>query len=80
VNGLVSHASHANTKISGGGRVCSFFEKKRKRVGKRTRHPVVSNRVGQDFGQIEKDAAALVEDLNPRLDFKVLPHRTVERV
>lgn len=46
----------------------------------RTRCLVVSNRVGEDFCEIEEDPAAFVEHLDARFDFEVFAHGDVERV
>lgn len=43
-------------------------------------HLGVGDRVGQDLGQVEEDAAALVEDLDARVDFEVFADGGVERV
>ena len=43
-------------------------------------HLVVGDVIGEDLGQVEEDAAALVEDLDARLDLEVFAHRAVEGV
>ena len=43
-------------------------------------HLVVGDVLGQDLGQVEEDAAPLVEDLDARLDLEVFAHGAVQRV
>jgi hypothetical protein len=43
-------------------------------------HLDVSDLVGEDFGEVEEDAAALVQDLNARFDLEVFAHTLVEGV
>lgn len=43
-------------------------------------HLAVGDAVGEDLGEVEEDAAALVEDLDARVDLEVLADGGVERV
>jgi hypothetical protein len=43
-------------------------------------HLDIRDLVGENFGEVEEDAAALVEHLNARLDFKIFAYTLVERV
>lgn len=45
-----------------------------------TRHFVIGNGIGEDLGEVEKDATALVEDLDAGFDLEVLADAEVERV
>lgn len=43
-------------------------------------HLCVGDRVGEDLGQVEKDAATLVEDLDARVDLEIFADGGVEGV
>ena len=43
-------------------------------------HLLVGDAVAEDLGEVEEDATAFVEHLDPGLDLEVFPHGEVERV